>query len=60
MIRANSDRAQFIQISLRKVSLKEADHIIGVTMGDLAISKVVMRVDLDEIVEEIPKAEAAT
>ncbi len=42
------------------MSLKEADHIIGVTMGDLAISKVVMRVDLDEIVEEIPKAEAAT
>lgn len=59
MIRANSTRAQFIQISLRKVSLKEADHIIGVTMGDRAISKVVMRVDLDEIVEEVPEAEVA-
>ncbi len=59
MIRASSHAAQFIQISLRKVSLKEADHIIGVTMSQQAVSKVVMRVDLDEIVEEVPEAEAA-
>src|SRR5436189_86765 len=32
MIRRNSTAAQFVQISLRKVSLKEEDHLIVVTM----------------------------
>src|SRR2546425_278807 len=32
MIRRNSSTAQFVQISLRKVSLKEADHLVGITM----------------------------
>ncbi len=60
MIRHNSATAQFIQISLRKVSLKEADHIIGVTMGKRGTSEVVMKVDLEKVVEEMPKAEAMT
>ncbi len=59
MIRKNSATAQFIQISLRKVSLKEADHILGVTMRKKGISDVVMRVNLDEVTDEVPKAEAA-
>lgn len=59
MIRKNSSTAQFIQISLRKVSLKEADHIVGVTMSGRSISEVVMKVNLDEVVEETGRAEAA-
>ena len=31
MIKRNSNTAQFVQISLRKITLKEADHIIGVS-----------------------------
>ncbi len=60
MIGHNSTAAQFIQISLRKVSLKEADHIIGVTMGGRGVSEVVMKVNLEDMVEEAPKAEAMT
>ncbi len=52
MIRANSVAAQFLQISLRKVTLKEADHIIGVTMGSQGLSEVVMQVDLRAVPEE--------
>src|SRR5207237_162995 len=37
MIRRNSTAAQFVQISLRKVSLKEADHLIGVRMKAEAV-----------------------
>jgi chromosome segregation protein len=59
MIRKNSASAQFIQISLRKVTLKEADHIIGVTMNPRGLSEVVMRVNLDELVEEPPTTEVA-
>lgn len=59
MIGTNSASAQFIQISLRKVSLKEANHIIGVTMGGRGVSEVVMKVNLDEVVEEVPKEEVA-
>ncbi|MEE9237576.1 MAG: chromosome segregation protein SMC [Thermoplasmata archaeon] len=60
MIRTNSASAQFVQISLRKVSLKEADHIIGITMSKRGISEVVMKVNLDDVVEEVPRAEAMT
>ncbi len=60
MVRKNAVSAQFIQISLRKVSLKEADHIVGVTMGRNGLSKVIMQVNLDEVLEEeIPQAETA-
>ncbi len=59
MIRRNAATAQFIQISLRKVSLQEADHILGVTMGHRGVSEVVMKVSLDDVVEEVPRAEAA-
>jgi len=52
MIRRNSTAAQFVQISLRKVSLKEADHLIGVTMTPESVSEVIMRVNLAEIEDE--------
>ena len=55
MIRRNSTAAQFVQISLRKVSLKEADHLIGVTMGPESHSEVIMRVNLADIEDERPR-----
>src|SRR5216110_2314942 len=54
MIRRNSNAAQFVQISLRKVSLKEADHLIGVTMTPESVSEVIMRVNLADIEDEKP------
>src|SRR5256712_734679 len=54
MIRRNSATAQFVQISLRKVSLKEADHLVGVTMTPDSLSEVIMRVNLAEIEDEKP------
>ncbi len=52
MIRTNSTSAQFVQVSLRKVTLKEADHIIGVTMQGSGVSDVVMSVNISELPEE--------
>src|SRR5947209_6157293 len=54
MIRRNSSTAQFVQISLRKVSLKEADHLVGVTMTPESVSEVIMRVNLADIEDEKP------
>ena len=52
MIRRNSNTAQFVQISLRKITLKEADHILGVTMTPAGHSDLVMRVNLSDIEDE--------
>ena len=49
MIKRNSEKAQFLQISLREVTLKEASNLIGVTMQNDGISKVIMKVDLGKI-----------
>jgi chromosome segregation protein len=49
MIKRNSNTAQFVQISLRKVTLKEADHIIGVTMTPAGHSDLVMKVNLSDV-----------
>jgi chromosome segregation protein len=57
MIRRNSHAAQFVQISLRKVTLKESDHIVGVTMTPQSISEVIMRVNLADVEDEKPSAE---
>ncbi len=46
MIKSNSESAQFIQVSLRKITLKKSDHIIGVTINKKGISDVIMKVDL--------------
>jgi len=54
MIKHNTATAQFVQISLRKVTLKEADHIVGVTMTPESISEVIMRVNLADIEDEKP------
>ena len=55
MIRRNAHTAQFVQISLRKVTLKESDHIVGVTMTPTSVSEVIMRVNLADIEDEKPQ-----
>jgi chromosome segregation protein len=54
-VKRSSRNAQFIQISLRKVTLKESDHIIGVTMQREGISEVVMRPNIGETTELRPE-----
>ncbi|RLF39220.1 MAG: chromosome segregation protein SMC, partial [Thermoplasmata archaeon] len=41
MVRENSANSQFIVVSLRKVALREADHIYGVTMRADGISELI-------------------
>ncbi len=48
MLRRNAERAQFIVISLRKVTLKFAHHLFGVTMRGDGCSRVV-GIHLDDI-----------
>jgi len=48
MLRRNAERAQFIVISLRKVTLKFAHHLYGVTMRGDGCSRVV-GIHLDDI-----------
>ncbi len=59
-VRRSSRNAQFIQISLRKVTLNEADHIIGVTMQREGVSDVIMKpnvgteIDIEPAEEHVP------
>ncbi len=48
-VRESSSKAQFIQVSLRKVTLALADHLIGVTRPPSGISKVIMQPDIAEV-----------
>ncbi len=48
-VKESSAKAQFIQVSLRKVTLSLADHLIGVTRPPSGISKVIMQPDLAEV-----------
>ncbi len=48
-VRESSQKAQFIQVSLRKVTLALADHLIGVTRPPSGISKVIMQPDIAEV-----------
>jgi chromosome segregation protein len=48
MLRRNAERAQFIVISLRKVTLKFSHHLLGVTMRGDGCSRVV-GIHLDDI-----------
>lgn len=47
-VKRSSKNAQFIQISLRNVTLKESDHIIGVTMQREGLSEIVMKPNVGE------------
>jgi chromosome segregation protein len=55
MVKKNSRQAQFVMVSLRKVTLKEADAIYGVTMRADSISDVVGNVSLHDVSQEIPQ-----
>ncbi|HTY46730.1 MAG TPA: chromosome segregation protein SMC [Methanomassiliicoccales archaeon] len=62
----SSKTAQFVQISLRKVTLGKADHLIGVTKGEVGISQVIMKpniADINDVQKELQipeeKAEGA-
>ena len=65
MCRARSERAQFIMVTLRKVSLSLADHHIGVTHGGDGCSRRIMdfnrqrALELGEAAEEAAAADAA-
>ncbi len=45
MVKRNSEDSQFIMVSLRKIALKEANHVYGVTMKDTGISDMIGNID---------------
>lgn len=62
-VRESSSKAQFIQVSLRKVTLAMADHLIGVTRPPSGISKVIIQPDFAEVSkyeEDAVKAQGPT
>ena len=52
MVKKNSATAQFVMISLRKVTLSHADHIYGVTMMGKGVSEVIGNVSLGALRED--------
>ena len=48
-IKKSSSKAQFVQVSLRKVTLALAEHLIGVTRQPNGVSKVIIQPDLAEV-----------
>ena len=50
-VQKSSKTAQFVQISLRKITLTKADHIIGVTKQEGGISHVIMRPNISDVSE---------
>ena len=48
-IKKSAAKVQFIQVSLRKVTLTLADHLIGVTRPPNGVSKVIMQPNLAEV-----------
>lgn len=52
MVKKNSSTAQFVMISLRKVTLGHADHIYGVTMMGKGVSEVIGNVQLGALKED--------
>jgi len=54
VIARNAANAQFLQVSLRKTTLKEADHMIGVARLPSGISQVIMKPNIGD---ELPEGE---
>ncbi len=52
MVKKNSATAQFVMISLRKVTLSHADHLYGVTMMGKGVSEVIGNVSLGTLRED--------
>ncbi len=57
MIKQNAEHSQFINVSLRKIVLKEANHIYGVTMHDNGISEMIGNIDPESVT---PKGDIIT
>ncbi len=49
MIKDNARDTQFIMVSLRKIALKEADHVYGVTIQDTGVSDMIGNVDPEKV-----------
>lgn len=49
MIKNNANHSQFINVSLRKIVLKEANHVYGVTMHDSGISQMIGDIDPESV-----------
>jgi len=52
MIKKNSQLAQFVQITLRKVTLAKADHRYGVTMQGNGVSDIIGNVRLSDVKDD--------
>jgi chromosome segregation protein len=52
MVRNNANTAQFIMISLRKVSLNKAHHVYGVTIQNNGITDIIGKINLNDLGEE--------
>jgi chromosome segregation protein len=59
MIRDNARVAQFIVVSLRKITLRQASHIYGVTQQEAGQSEIIAHFDLDTLPDEDQKAAGA-
>ena len=49
MVKNNAYDTQFIMVSLRKIALKEANHVYGVTIQDDGISNMIGNIDPDSV-----------
>jgi len=49
MIKNRAEHTQFISVSLRKIALKEANYLYGVTMHDSGISEMIGNIDPDSV-----------
>jgi len=49
MVKKNSNSAQFVMISLRRISLREAAHVYGVTIHKNGVTDMVANVNIDKI-----------
>ena len=57
LVKDNSRFAQFIQVSLRKITLKEASFLYGVTQSVPGMSEVIANFDLEQLEESEDKPE---
>ena len=58
-IKESAAKVQFIQVSLRKVTLAQAEHLIGVSRQPSGISKVIIQPDFAEVSQYESQAKAA-
>jgi chromosome segregation ATPase len=49
MVKHKALDSQFIMVTLRKVALKEANHVYGVTMKDTGISEMIGSIDPETV-----------